>query len=172
MTRGSAICAGPTLDDEVSAAARRRTRARRRRPPAGGARSRSSGPVPSSSTRMKASPSSVVSVSKRVPDGGILAVAHAQHLLAGGAPALDDVEVGGGEVEVARPGRADRERRARLAQHRRHDGRVHHHREGEPAGEAHPERAHARGRRAPRAGRAPASAATPRPASSRRSAAW
>src|SRR6478735_10404878 len=52
-------------------------------------------------------------------DRRVGAVAHAQDLLAGGAPTLDDVEVGGGEVDVARPRRADRERRARLAQHRR-----------------------------------------------------
>ena len=63
----------------------------------------SSGRLPSNSTRMKRVADLLGEGVEAGADGRVLAVAQAEHLAAAGGPVLDRGEVGGGEVEVARP---------------------------------------------------------------------
>ena len=77
-------------------------------------------------------------------DSAVTPVAKAEHLAAARGPVLDGGQVAGGDVQVRRARLADRERQRRLGQDRCGDGGVDHHRQCEPAGEAHAERADAR----------------------------
>ncbi len=129
-------------------------------------------PRPRRSTRRNAAPSSRSRSVEAGAGGGVLGGLQAEYLAAGGGAAAYDVEVAGGEVEVGGAPLPDGERGGRLAEHRRRDRVVDHHRQGEPAGEAHAERADPGSAELLVQARGPHSAATPPPARSRRSRAW
>ena len=100
-------------------------------------------PLPSNSTAMKSSPSSWCRVAKRVP----VALSAAYRSPSTGQPAAArrlTTSRSAGESPRSAPPSCDRSRTAGwLRDHRGHHGRVDHHRQGEAAGEAHPDRAHA-----------------------------
>ena len=78
-------------------------------------------------------------MSKRVPTNLSPGATQAQHRAA--APARSaTTSASSATAEVGGAGLADGERQRRLAEHGRDDGVVDHHRQGEPAAEAHPDR--------------------------------